>query len=117
MPISYASSSDPESSARASRAPRQLIRHAGAEGAGPDDMVESITRELSPLQPEGLDVVQHGLRMQERGGVDLADEAGVVDQEHLEHVRELPARLAVRSVDRPAHVLAKALDQRHQLAR
>ncbi len=53
----------------------------------------------SPLKPERLDIVQYGLRMQERRGVDLADVAGAVDQEHLEHVRELAARLAARPVD------------------
>ena len=54
-----------------------------------------------------------GCRNVER--IDLADEAGRIDQEHLEHVRELAARAAARPVDRPAHVLAEALDQRHQL--
>src|SRR5262249_16953474 len=36
-----------------------------------------------------LDVVQDDLRMEEVRAVDLADESGAVDQEHLEHVREL----------------------------
>ena len=55
--------------------------------------------------------------MQERRRVDLADEARAVDQEHLEHVRELAPRPAARPVDGDADVLAEALDEGHELAR
>jgi hypothetical protein len=59
-----------------------------------------------------LDVADDRARVEERRGVDLADIAGAVDQEDLEHVRELPNGAARGSVRRVLHVLAEALDQR-----
>src|SRR2546430_6473263 len=44
------------------------------------------------IKKQRLDVVEHALRMEEVRAVDLADVAAAVDQEHLEHVRQLAAR-------------------------
>ena len=80
----------------------QVIRDAGAEGAGADHDDVGRGHHAHRSQPERLDVVEHGARVQEGRGIDLADEAGRIDQEHLEHVRELPARPAAASDRRPS---------------
>src|SRR5262245_13623059 len=41
------------------------------------------------LHEQRVDVVEHRARMEKRGRVDLAHEAGAVDEEHLENVRQL----------------------------
>ena len=63
---------------------------------------------MSPMMARGCRKVE---------GVDLADVAGPVDQEDLEHVREL--RRTGRpdeSIHRVLHVLPETLDQWQQLA-
>src|SRR5438067_13597123 len=66
---------------------------------------------LTLFGEQRLDLVQLHLGVQEVRAVDLAHVAAAVDEEHLEHVRELS------SIARHAHVLTEALDERHQLAR
>src|SRR5712692_6995836 len=68
------------------------------------------------LHEQGLDVIEHGPRVQERGAVDLADEPGGVDQEDLEHVGQLATGLAIRAIDRHADVLTETFDERLKLA-
>src|SRR2546422_1498480 len=63
------------------------------------------------IKKQRLDVVEHALRMEEVRTVDLADVAAAIDQEHLEHVRQLAAR------GRNADVLPESLHQRKQLTR
>src|SRR5437867_12245455 len=68
-----------------------------------------IKPDLPLFQQQRLDVVEHALRMEEVRAVDLADVGAAVDEEHLDHVRQLVSRVA------HAAVLPEFLHQREQL--
>src|SRR5947209_18179236 len=67
-------------------------------------------------ETQGLDVVHDDLGKEIRGRVDLADDRALVEQEHLEHVREWSRRPAAR-VELDANVLTEAVEQRYQDSR
>src|SRR6266704_6855637 len=66
------------------------------------------------LEQQRLDVVQHDLRLQERGRVDLPDRAAPIDEEDLEHVGKRAGR-GGGGVGWHPHVLAEAVEKRPEL--